>query len=217
MRAGIPTASRFDSIITPITRKLSKAAESYALELVAERIIGEPLDSADSGWTSRGSEMEAEARRWYEWQQDVTVERVAFCKTDDGAFGCSPDGMVGDDGLVEFKCPSVKVHIGHLMGRSDPATPTQAQGQLWVTGRKWVDTVSFCPNLPPVLLREHRDETWMAAFDDACPKFLVGVEAAEKRIRALGTLGRIEGFGDDNDGLMDALYASLNGEPHEGQ
>ncbi len=81
LRAGKPTASRFDAIVTPKERKLSKAAESYALELVAERIIGSPLDETEGAWMSRGTVLEDYARKFYEYQQDVTVERIAFCTT----------------------------------------------------------------------------------------------------------------------------------------
>ncbi len=83
------------------------------------------------------------------------------------------------------------------------------QGQLWVTGREFNDTLSFCPGLPPVLVRKRRDPEWMAVFDDVLPKFLIGVEMAERRIRALLVSGRIEGFGESDTDLVATLYDSL--------
>ncbi len=213
----MPTASRFDSILTEKTRKFSKSAESYAVELAVERIIGQPLDDTKSGWMERGTEMEAEARAWYIFHQDAEVEQVGFCTTDDGKVGCSPDGLVGRVGL-EIKCPSAKVHGGHLIGKTRPGDDTQVQGSLLVTGFDAWDCVSYCRGLPPVLIRRHRDERFLADLTLALTKFLVGVETAERRIRGLGVRGRIEGFSEDEDTeLMAALYASLKEEPNESE
>lgn len=210
LRLGIPTASRFDSIITPQTRKFSKAAESYAVELVAERITGYPLDAESTDWMMRGTRLEKEARRWYEFNQGVEVEEVTFCYNDDKTVGCSPDGLIGDVGLLELKCPAAKTHIGHLLGKTNPASITQVQGQLWVTGRSFVDAVSYCPGLPPVLIRHHRDEEFLDALDGCIKKFLAGLGTAMRRIEGLGVIGRVEGFGnEDNDTLIADLYASV--------
>ncbi len=210
LRCGIPTASRFDSIITPATRKFSKAADAYAIELITERITGHPIDFDRTDWMGRGSDMEAEARKWYAFNREVEVEEVTFCYTDDKQAGCSPDGLVGDDGLLETKCPSAKVHIGHLLGKTNPASVTQVQGQLWVTGREWVDVVSYCPGLPPVLLRYQRWPEFLSDLDACMGKFQVGLQTALRRIEGLGVIGRIEGFGaDDNDTLVQELYESV--------
>jgi hypothetical protein len=210
LRVGIPTASRMDSIITPATRKFSKAADAYAIELITERITGQPIDFDRTDWMGRGTGLEPEARKWYSFNQEVEVEEVTFCYTDDKSAGCSPDGLVGDDGILELKCPSAKVHIGHLLGKTNPASVTQVQGQLWVTDREWVDVVSYCPGLPPVLIRTVRDESFLADIDACMVKFQVGLQRALQKIQGLGVIGRIEGFGeDDNDGLIADLYASI--------
>lgn len=154
-RLGIPTASQFSRILTPTKLEYAKGAETYIRELLAEWLTGEPQDEGGSGWTDRGTGMEDEARAWYEAQYDVTVRQVGFCVSDDGTVGCSPDGLVGDDGGLEIKCPAAKTHIGYLL---DPMSLVadyrhQIQGGLYVTGRKWWDVVSYSPIMPAVVVR----------------------------------------------------------------
>jgi len=210
LRLGIPTASRFHSILTPKTRQFSKESESYAIELVTERITVQVVDFDKTDWMGRGTGLEPEARAWYRFNQEVDVEEVTFCYTDDKQAGCSPDGLVGESGILELKCPSAVTHMSHLLGRSNPALPTQVQGQLWVTGREWCDVVSWCPGLPPVLIRTPRDEAFQADLDAALAKFQVGLQRALQKIQGLGVVGRIEGFGeDDSDTLLADLYASV--------
>ena len=83
-RLGIPTASRFDRLLTPKTRKPSASRDSYRAELVAEYLMGQPLDWGTSAWMERGTELEDEARRWYEMDRGVDVEQVGLVLRDDG-------------------------------------------------------------------------------------------------------------------------------------
>jgi hypothetical protein len=83
-RLGVPTASCFDKLVTPKGLKASASATGYLAQLAAEWFLGTPLDEASSGYMDRGTGMEAEARRYYELAQDVTVEQVGFVLTDDG-------------------------------------------------------------------------------------------------------------------------------------
>lgn len=212
LHTGIPTASRFDRLITPKKHEFSKAAEGFAVELATERLLGFPMSFAgnNSDWMERGSALESEARRWYAFTQEVDVREVGFVFTDDRRAGCSPDGLVGEDGILEIKCPSAHVHIGHLLGRTNPVTDTQAQGQLYVTGRQWVDCLSYCPRQPPVLIRVQRDEKFIAALAEAVDKLHATIDATLRQIHAIGKTGRIEGFGAaDNDVLGAQLAASL--------
>ncbi len=91
------------------------------------------------------------------------VQEVGFCVSDCGRFGCSPDGLVGEDGLVEIKCPIISTHVEYLLKCKDEC-PTdyfqQTQGQILVTGRKWVDFVSYFPGLPPLIVREEPNEVF---------------------------------------------------------
>jgi hypothetical protein len=100
------------------------------------------------------------------------VEQVGFCTLDDGTFGCSPDSLVGDDGMLEIKCPSPAVHVGYLLGDKLPTTyRAQVQSQLFVTGRAWCDFLSYHPDLPPLLVRVEPDPKWHAKFAEELEKF----------------------------------------------
>src|ERR1700743_2749888 len=114
LRAGLPTSSEFDRIITP-SGKPSDAFDGYLYDLLAERIMGRPRKQAITLWMERGSATEAEARSFYEFQTDNVVEQVGLITNDEGTIGASPDGMVGEDGLVEIKCPSDGIHCMYLL------------------------------------------------------------------------------------------------------
>lgn len=163
LRAGIPTASNFDRIVTP-GGKPSKSAEKYMLHLLAERLIGEPIeDRGYSHWMDRGSEMEAEAVNFYEFQRDVETVKVGFVTNEAGTVGASPDRFVGDKGLLEIKAPSEAIHMGYLLqtGSAYKEYRVQVQGQLWVCEREWSDTESYHPQLPEALYRVERDEPFI--------------------------------------------------------
>lgn len=155
-RMGVPSASNFNRILTP-TGNLSSQSWDYAYELAAERhALYLPEDAEFIGTRAMryGTETEPEARRWYVFHCGLEVEEVGFCTTDDGRFGCSPDGLVGADGLLELKCPLGKTHVSYLVADVLPLEYfPQVHGQLLVTGRKWVDFVSYCPGLPPFVKR----------------------------------------------------------------
>lgn len=164
LRCGVATASCFDRIITPATGKASASAVAYRRELLAEWITGQPVSVKESGWMQRGTEMEPEARAFYEFESDAQVTEAGFVFLDERRLiGCSPDGLVGDDGLVEIKCPSPGVHVSYLIDAKMPtAYIPQVQGALWVTGRQWCDFVSYHPEIEPLVVRVNRDEPYIA-------------------------------------------------------
>ena len=204
LRCGIPTASKFASIITPAKMEYSKAAHGYAAQLIGEQILGHPLDidSPDTIWTERGTEMEDEARKWLELERGYDIRQVAFVTSDDGTEGCSPDGLVGDDGAVELKVRSAKAHMSCLLGLEDVASVTQTQGILRVTQRQWIDVCGYSPKLPPVLYRVTPDETFQKALGVCLAQFKADMAKARKRLEAIGS-ARI----DDN--LLATLAASV--------
>lgn len=154
-RRGIPTASSFDRIITP-SGKLSAQADDYINELIGERVCLTPkffTDRPQSRAMANGTDCEPQARSWYELEH-ADVQRVGFIMTDDGRFGCSPDGLVGANGLLELKCPMLKTQVKYLRaGGLPPEYKPQVHGQLVVTGREWVDFVSYAPGLEKLLVR----------------------------------------------------------------
>lgn len=164
LRVGIPTASCFDKIITPATGKPSASAVAYRRELLAEWLTAQPVSVKESGWMQRGTEMEPEARAFYEFEADAEVTETGFVYLDERRLiGCSPDGLVGDDGLLEIKCPSPGVHVSYLIDAKLPtAYIPQVQGCLWVTGRQWCDFVSYSDTTESLIVRVRRDESYIA-------------------------------------------------------
>lgn len=185
-RLGIPTASQFVRIVTP-TGRPSAQADAYMAALIAERIIGVPcVADPDSPWMERGTALEDEARRWYEFSRGVDVQRVGLLKTDDGRVGCSPDALVGEDGLLEIKCPSAATHVGYLMEGGVDRYRAQVQGQAWVSGRRWVDLLSYCPEMPAplnaVVQRFERDAEYQGALGKALAGFCERLEREYERL-----------------------------------
>jgi len=164
LRCGVATASCFDKIITPATGKASASAVAYRRELLAEWLTGQPVSIKESGWMQRGTEMEPEARAFYEFEADAEVVETGITFLDERRLiGCSPDGLVGDDGLVEIKCPAPHTHVGYLIDAKLPtAYIPQVQGALWVTGRRWCDFISYHPEMEPLIVRVKRDEGYIA-------------------------------------------------------
>lgn len=185
-RLGVPTASQFSRIISNKTAKLSTQADGYAHQLIAEQLLGIPMDNASSGFMQRGSEMEKTAISFYEMQRECDTEKVGFILRDDRRVGCSPDRLVGTDGLLEIKCPSAPVHIGYLLDETGIGYRAQVQGQLWLTGREWVDTLSYHPDMPSALVRQVRDAEYIAALAKAVDQFISFIDESKEKLRRLG-------------------------------
>ena len=173
-RIGIPTASAFDNIITPKTRKASGSQAKYLARLAAEWFVDEPIDHGTSGFMERGKDMEKEAVKWYNAVYDADAVAVGFATTDDGKIGCSPDRLVGDDGGAEIKCPAAHTHLGYWLNNSLLVDEyhCQVQGCLWVCERQWWDIVSYNPVIPPVVVRIARDEGFIGALATLTREFV---------------------------------------------
>ena len=183
LRAGIPTASNFDKIITP-GGEASKSQEPYMFALLAERMMGHPIVEAMSRWMDRGSQMEAEAVSFYELQHDCETVKVGFITTEDGKIGASLDRLVGDDGLLEIKCPSEAIHVGYMLqaGSAYKAYRVQVQGQLWVSQRQWSDVESYHPEMPFAITRIERDEPFIKAMAAKVRDFSERLEAMSEEL-----------------------------------
>lgn len=116
LRAGIPTASAFDKIVTP-TGKLSKSARDYRAWLLAERVMRAPIATPKSHFMDRGTEFEAEAVDFYSLVSGKDTTRIGFVTTDDGLIGASPDRWSGADGQVEIKVPAPHTHMAYFMAQ----------------------------------------------------------------------------------------------------
>lgn len=161
VRRGIPTASQFDKILTP-TGKASAQADDYAAELIGDICCLNPNFLTERPMTramANGRDMEPEARRWFEMEKECRVQQVGFCVSDDGRFGCSPDGLVGEDSVLELKCPMAKTQVKYLLDGGLPAEyRPQCHGHLLVTGRPVVWFCSYAPGLPGLIVKVVPDE-----------------------------------------------------------
>ncbi len=180
-RLGMPTASQYDRLLTPKTRKPSGGRAKYRAELLAEWLLGQPTDWGSTNWTERGTDMEAEARRDYEFQNDVEVQQVGFITRDDGKTGGSPDGLIGDDGILEIKCPNATQHVQYMLG-DDPDYIGQCQGLMYLTGREWVHILSYNPELPPALNAIFRDDDYIAALVPVLDEFIGKLDEERERL-----------------------------------
>jgi putative phage-type endonuclease len=190
LRLGIPTASEFDKIITA-GGKPSTQAEAYANRLLAEIIVGHPVETfKKTPWMDRGNALEGEAAAYYEMITEIETEKVTFVTDDERTIGASPDRLVGDDGLVEFKCPAPHTQIEYILGgRLDKEYWPQIQGQLYTTNREWVDLVSYYPEMrKPVVIRVERDEPYITTMSGLLVKFTANLAAKKQRLIELGHL-----------------------------
>jgi len=185
-RAGIPTASSFDKIITP-TGKPSAQARAYMYQLAGESIIGVKTETYSNDAMKRGIETEAEARNLYELMREVEVRKVGLCyKSEDKLVSCSPDGLIDPNGGVEIKCPIIHTHVGYLLdGKLPTAYIPQVQGSLYITDREWWDFFSYYPGLKPFLLRIKRDEEYILKLAKELDGFCVELAATIKKLREL--------------------------------
>lgn len=184
IRAGVPTASGFDKIVTS-TGKPSSQRQAYLYRLAGEKILGMDEDNGfESAWMARGKALEEEAADVYAMRNEVEVEKVGFCLHDSGIFGGSPDGLIGDCGGIEIKCPSLAVHVKYAL---TPNVPTeyyaQVQGYLLVTGRDWWDFWSYYPGLDPVLVRAEPDPQYQAKLKDELYRFCDDLEKTIKKLK----------------------------------
>jgi hypothetical protein len=171
-RLGIPTASKFATILAKgKDGGASKTRREYLFKLLGERVTGEQMYSYQNDHMERGKDMEDEARRLYAFREDVEPERVGFIRNH-GA-GCSPDSLIGNDGMVEIKTKLAHIQVELLVTGNMPSEHTaQLQGQLWIAEREWVDFVSYWPKTPPFIKRIYRDEPYITALAKAVEVFL---------------------------------------------
>lgn len=183
-RCGKVTASRVADLIAKTKTGWGASRANYMAELVAERLTGTQAAGYSNAAMQWGTDMEPEARENYAFISDVEVEQVGFVPhpTIEMA-GASPDGLIGDDGLVEIKCPNTATHIDTLIGQAVPAKyVTQMQWQMACTGRAWCDFVSYDPRMPEgmqvFIRRVERDEETITQLEADVSTFLA--ELADK-------------------------------------
>ena len=190
-RCGKATASRFKDVMARLKNGNPAAdRQKYLTELVVERLTGQPVPAYENAAMRRGAEHEAAARAAYEQRTGFAVEETGFVAHDILMTGCSPDGLVDWDGLIEIKCPyNSAVHIDTLLNGMPAEHMPQVQGQMWITDRQWCDFVSFDPRMPePLQLhiqRINRDPAYVADLERQVTELLNEVGAQVEALRRL--------------------------------
>jgi putative phage-type endonuclease len=183
IRCGRVTASRIADLMAKTKSGYSTSRANYRAQLVVERLTGVVEQSYCNAAMQHGIDTEAEAREAYQQHMLCTVEEVAFVahpKID--MAGASPDGLVGDDGMVEIKCPNTATHIETLLGGTvADKYLKQVQFQMACTGRAWNDFVSYDPRLPETMRlfvqRVPRNDAMIAEIEAEIVSFLAEVDA----------------------------------------
>lgn len=188
-RCGLVTASRVADVVAKTKTGYGASRATYMGQLIAERLTGVPADGFSNASMQWGTDTEPQARIAYEFMTNVNVVEVGFVPHPSIAdTGASPDGLVGDDGLVEIKCPNTSTHIDTLLGQKVPEKYlTQIQWQLACTRRQWCDFVSYDPRMPATMemfvQRVERDEDRIAELEKEVTTFLAEMRGKVDALR----------------------------------
>lgn len=189
-RLGKVTASRVADVVAKTKTGYSASRATYMGQLIVERLTGVPTDGFTNEAMEWGTATEPDARAAYEFLTDAEVTEIAFVPHPSIAeTGASPDGLVGDEGLLEIKCPKSHTHIETLRGQKVPAKYlTQMYWQMACTGRQWCDFVSYDPRLPQSMAlyieRVKRDDDRIAELEAEVVKFLNEVRETVSDLRS---------------------------------
>ena len=180
LRLGKFTASSFKQLFA------AKSTLDYRKcinQVVYEILTGEQPESFSNQYMDRGHELEPIAREIYSMKTFNDIDNGGFFELNKYV-GCSPDGLIGENGLIEIKCPSFNTMIEYLENKTLPNEyKYQVHGQLFVTGRKYCDFMAFHPKLKPFILRIERDETICTQIDLALKEAIKTVEFKVKNLR----------------------------------
>jgi putative phage-type endonuclease len=182
-RLGKVTASKINDVMATLkSGKEAAGRKDYRAQLVVERLTGQPVETYVNGAMAWGTEHEPDARDSYEFVAGNSVAEIGFVDHPTLPMsGASPDGLIGEDGLIEIKCPNTATHLGYLLNGKAPAKHIkQMQWQMECTGRKWCDFVSYDPRMPIdmqlFVVRVERDEELTKDIVAAVESLLAEVE-----------------------------------------
>ena len=188
-RLGKVTASRVSDVMAKTKSGYSASRANYMAQLICERLTGTQGDSFQNAAMAWGTEQEPAARGAYEARTGLLVQEIGFVPHPTIPMACaSPDGLVGDDGLVEIKCPNTATHIDTLLGGSTALKyRDQMMTQMACTGRQWCDFVSYDPRMPAnmqlFVVRVIRDERAISEMEGEICKFLAEMETKLARLK----------------------------------
>lgn len=190
-RCGRVTASRVADVVAKIKTGWGASRANYAAELIAERLTGCTAPSFTNGAMQWGTDTEPHARAVYAARNGVIVTEVGFVDHPEIAMsGASPDGLIGDDGLLEIKCPNTATHLDTLLSATVPGKyMIQMQWQMACTGRAWCDFASFDPRLPESMSlfvsRVERDVSMILDLETEVSAFIREIDDKVARLRDL--------------------------------
>ncbi len=200
-RVGRVTASRLSAVVSKgRSGEPSATRAAYMGELIAEILTGQPCNAFQGNAdTERGNEQEPNARASYETKRGVFVDSIGLViHPSIDRSGASPDGLIGEEGCLELKCPRPHVHLDYLLGGEPPAKYIpQMAWQAACTGRAWVDFASYCPAMPEDLqlfvVRYEPKTAYLQTLEGAVREFLAEMDAklsliAQQRVGLMATL-----------------------------
>jgi putative phage-type endonuclease len=189
LRLGKVTASRVADVLSKGKTGESASRRNYRIELVAQRLTNQPSEPFTNAAMEWGTATEPLARVAYELKNNRDVLDVAFVEHPTIEwFGCSPDGLVGENGLIEIKCPNTTTHLDWMEdGKAPSKHIPQMMAQMACTGRQWCDFVSYDPRLPEDLqlfiVRVNRDQEYIDNMEVEVKKFLKEVEETINKLK----------------------------------
>lgn len=187
LRAGVITASEVAALVKQdFTPRTGDGVKTYLYRKASERLMGYQMGAGSTFAMDMGTLLETQAVPWFEFAHNTTVQKVGFITSDDGVIGCSPDGLLGEDGGLEIKCPQTPAHIEYLLsGRVPVEYLPQIHMSMLVTGRKHWTFISYNSYLPKLVVRVERDEAIQTALQAALTRFTADLESAVSRVRAI--------------------------------
>jgi len=186
-RIGLPTASNFPLVLSKgVGGEASKTRQTYLYKLAGEIITGkQPSESFSNVHTERGHAMEPDARRLYAFMTDTEPMRVGFIRN--GRAGCSPDALIGENGLLEIKTKLPHLMIETMLKDEFPAMhKAQCQGELLIAEREWIDLFVYWPDFPAIIMRAERDEPYIKKLSDAIDAFNAELDEVVSKVVARG-------------------------------
>lgn len=177
LRIGRVTASNFDCVLTP-GGKPSDQADGLMFSILAEMMVGHPILGPETHWMRRGIELEDDAVESWEFKNGIETKRGGFVTNQEGAIGCSPDRLVGEDGLLQIKTPTAANHVKYLVTKTlEQKYKPQIQGELYVTGRNWIEIASYNPEMPLATFRIERDADFIIKLEAQLEIFVAKLAA----------------------------------------
>jgi putative phage-type endonuclease len=190
-RATVITASNLTKVMSKGRGSApSKTRMTYMIEKATEVLTGNPIAGMPpTPAMKRGTEMEPDARQFYTMLSGNSVDETGLIYLNElKRIGASVDGLVGDEGLVEIKCPNLNTHVNYLLAGVMPAEYVkQVQGQLWITGRRWCDFLSYNPDSHKMGFMFHveRDEEFIKTISTAVYAFIGELDVLTKKLEQL--------------------------------